>query len=227
MTMLKKSVSAILVGCTVLVSAGASNIGASTIAPSHDMPHTLTIKIGNEPVELQYHVANGVVDKVAVGNEVFTRKGNDVFRNGEKIATITSTTDFASSDIEPYTSWIYGNNKCPSGYSPSDYNQLYGTKWHNVTFEKAIAECAVSTILGVLILMVDFENPTIGQQVLQKIAENILNVFASYSGKNAVYAYERIYAGGMPYTRKNIFEYYGDKNKNNYAGTATCYSSWA
>ena len=221
----KRVVSAALASCIAMTSAGAANIQTTTQAA--DMSNSVTINIDNEPVVLNYHVTNGVVDSVTINDDVIMRKGNDVFCNGEKIATITTEIESFSSAVEPYTSWVYGNSSCPSGYSSSDYNNFYGSKWHNITFDKAIAECTMSIILGSLILMVDFESPTIGQQVLLKIAEKILDTFAMYDGKNCVWAYESIFTGGMPYTRKNIFSFYGDKNRNNYTGIATCYSFWA
>ena len=37
------------------------------------------------------------------------------------------------------------------------------------------------------------------------------------------------YKGGIPYTRKNVFDFYNDaaKGSSSYEGRATCYSSWA
>lgn len=231
MTKLKRFVSALLVSCmmfsALMMNAGAVSNSMTTTEITHDMSNTLTLDINNKPVAIDYHVANGIIDSVTINDDVITRKGNEVFCNGVKIATITTTTDFASSDIEPYTSWIYGKNICPSGYSPSDYNKLYGTKWHNVTFTQAITDCTVTIILGTLIMIVPFENEIAAKSVFQMIATSIVAMFQSYAGKDTVYAYESIYAGGMPYTRKNIFEFYGDKKKNDPAGTTTCYSAWA
>lgn len=187
---------------------------------------SLTMDINNQLVDIKYRVENNNVTYVEVDNNVVTREGNDVFLNGIKIAEITTTTDATSNDVEPRTGIVYGGNTCPAGASPSDYDQLYRTKLHNITFEIEICKLTRDLLLSTLVLIVPFANKVTGREVFDTIAGVIIS-HASAFDDNCVYAVEYMYSGGIPYTYRNEFYFYIDKEKKNYLGTAFCYSAWA
>ena len=187
---------------------------------------SITLNIDSQSTKIKYRLDNNYVTYAEVDGNIFSREGNDILLNGEKIATITTTTISTSSAIEPRSGWIYGDNTCPSGASPSDYDTLFSTKSHNITFEKAIAELSVELILQTLIFVVPFINEYTGKTVFLHIAEIIYGCKELFAD-DCVYATEYIYSGGIAYTRKNVFYFYNDSAKQNYEGSATCYSSWA
>lgn len=209
------------------LAAPASAAVIDKTAQENDL-QTEIISIDGENTKIRCREENGALVYVEVGSDVVERKGNEVFLNGAKIATITTTSNLTSSAIEPRTGWIYGDGTCPMGYSPSDYNKLYDTRSHNITFEEEVGKWTRDILLATLILIVPFVREITGKEVFAIVAGTILDHIADFSDEeNCVYATEYIYSGGMPYTHKNAFYFYSDKAKTKPTGNATCYSSWA
>lgn len=81
-----------------------------------------------------------------------------------------------------------------------------------------------------LITIVPFGSEVAAKSVFQNVASMIAGLAVgsmTFGNSNNVYATEKIYSGGIPYTRKNLFIFYSDKNKTNEIDRTTCYSSWA
>ena len=188
----------------------------------------ISIILEGKPVNISYKVEDNYISCVKIGENVMNREGDEVFLNGTKIATITTTTVVADDDVKPRTGWIYGDNTCPSGSSPSDYNELVETKNHNITLEIEIGKITRDILLGLLVMIVPFATEVVGREVFSGIAGIILGHISAFDD-GCIYATEMKYKGGIPYTRKNVFDFYNDaaKGSSSYEGRATCYSSWA
>lgn len=221
-----KVFSLLLVTAIVLTSSPfAYANGSSDLA---DCTETVTITFEGEPVNISYQLENNYVTYVEIDENIVTREGDEVYLNGLKIATITTTIVVAENDIQPRTGWIYGGSTCPYGLSHSDYDQLVGTKNHNITLEIEVGKITRDILLGILVLIVPFISESVGRVVFGEIAGVILNHVSAFDD-GCIYATEEKYSGGIPYTRKNIFKFYNDasKDSSSYEGTAISYSSWA
>ena len=70
----------------------------------------ISIILEGKPVNISYKVEDNYISCVKIGENVMNREGDEVFLNGTKIATITTTTVVADDDVQPRTGWIYGDN---------------------------------------------------------------------------------------------------------------------
>lgn len=202
-------------------------VNATYVAPpesNHLGLSTSSFQFEGKTYKIAYD-ANGVIDHVQWNENITQRIGNEIYLNDVKIATIE--TEYTTGNIEPRTGWIYGDGSCPEGYTSGDYNKLFDTKSHNITFELAVAECSRDILLATLVLIVPFLNVATGQSVFGVIASTILGHASDFGNDNCVYATEYIYSGGMPYTHKNVFHFYSNSEKTKSMGTSICYSSWA
>lgn len=101
-----------------------------------------------------HYQVNGKISYIEVGSDIIEVRGNEVYLNGELIATITSTVISGDpSVIEPYTGWLY-TDECSFG-TPSDYTRYIKTVEHNITFEEAIEELSGDIILTILVSAVN------------------------------------------------------------------------
>lgn len=188
----------------------------------------VAITLEGQPVNISYQVKDNYITYVKIGENVVTREDNEVFLNGTKIATITTVSVVADDAIQPRTGWVYGGKTCPYGASPSDYNELVETKNHNITLEIEIEKITRDILIGMLVLIVPFKNEVTGREVFSTVAGIILGHISAFDD-GCIYATEKKYKGGIPYTRKNVFNFYNDeaKDSSSYEGMATCYSAWA
>ncbi len=192
---------------------------------------TVTIFLDGEYVTVNYTVEDDHIVYAEIGDDVMSVQGDEIFFNGTKVATITTTETFCAAPqaIEPRTSWLY-TDTCPTGATSSDYSTLFSTKSHNITFEKMVGECSASLILSILVTFFTCKTEAVGKAIFKKIAtaiDNFADEYTSFADSDKVYATEKIYTGGIPYTRKNIFYFYCDSAKTNFIKSTTCYSSWS
>lgn len=190
-----------------------------------------TVSLGNESVVVHYQV-NGKISYIEVGSDIIEVRGNEVYLNGELIATIISGfIGEAPGMIEPRTGWVY-TDSCPFGEA-SDYTRELDPKFHNITFEKAIMELGKEVILSVLIAAVDTfkTDPTgasLGVNVFLAVADDIYNWAHDYPQRTQVYAIEHIYGhkNGMGYIHKNKFIFYSDRDCTDKISEAIAFSWW-
>ena len=191
-----------------------------------------TVSLGNESVVVHYQV-NGKISYIEVGSDIIEVRGNEVYLNGELIATITSTVISGDpSVIEPYTGWLY-TDECSFG-TPSDYTRYIKTVEHNITFEEAIEELSGDIILTILVSAVnsfatDPTGASLGFDILAGVAEDIYNWAHDYPQRTKIYALEDIYGhkNGMGYIHKNEYIYYGDRAYTQEISSKTMFSFWS
>ena len=99
----------------------------------------ITVDYNNESITIRYQADDeNKVTYAEIGTDIMQVEGNQVFLNGELIATITSEVIYEDSDaVEPRTSWIYTDD-CPYG-TFSDYTTKWKTVNRNITFEEVVA----------------------------------------------------------------------------------------
>ena len=95
-----------------------------------------TFDLVDESVTIRYRLnEENRITYAEVGSDVIEVIGNEIYLNGELIATITTEIiDGNSGTIEPRTGWMY-SDECTFG-DPEDYTRELDPKFHNITFKK-------------------------------------------------------------------------------------------
>lgn len=193
-----------------------------------------TFDLVDESVTIRYRLnEENRITYAEVGSDVIEVIGNEIYLNGELIATITTEIiDGNSGTIEPRTGWMY-SDECTFG-DPEDYTRELDPKFHNITFKKAIGELSMEVILSILVTTVQSfaKDPTgasLRPSILLSVAEDVYNWARDYPKRDKIYAMEYIYGhkNGMGYVHKNEFIYYSDRACTDEISRKTMFSGWS
>ncbi|WP_251446169.1 hypothetical protein [Vermiculatibacterium agrestimuris] len=176
---------------------------------------------------MEQHIVDREIDyvKITCGTEIAERIGNEIFLNGEKVATIVELEErnIDAQNIEPRTGWLDVEN-CPYG-TKSEYNKLYSSQYRNLALEKKISELTVEGLSYILMTYCGVAG------VCLRIAQEIISVAvdSKYEEYKTLYLYERIYSHktlGQFYRMVDL-DYYFDKNYTEFACNDYFYRVWA
>lgn len=225
---MKKFIALLLV-MTMVFSMGSPVFALSENGGSIADLQETTIDFDNKSVAVRYRTDDeNRVTYAEIGKNIVEVDGEQVFWNGELVATITREVVYENSEgVEPRTSWIY-TDTCPYG-SFSDYTTKWKTVNTNITFEKILAQTSVEVILATLITLVDFTRVATGRSVFEGAALEIKEGMEEYEAATKLYSKEVIYSHKtVPSAfHQNNFYFYADSAHEDYLSYALAYSSWA
>lgn len=145
-------------------------------------------------INYEYREQNGIITYVKVENDVAERIGNQIYLNGEKIASITSRTinlaestyeAVALNDVQPCTGWVWSETGNSGDYSVPGTAEI-----HDVALEKTIKATTLSAMASIVIIILPIS--AMAKEVAQKILDGVTGAYIAYQASKHIYCLEMV-----------------------------------
>lgn len=184
-----------------------------------------------ETINYQYREENGIITYAKVENDVVERIDNDIYLNGEKIASINSYTvtldenadeTVVLDDVQPYTGWVW-SEKGDSG----DYVVPGTAKLHDIALEKTIKATTLSTMTSIVLVLLPV--PSVAKEVANCIITGITGAYVAYQSSKHIYCLEMVRKHKYNPSFQKMVEctyFYGDDMNDTVPGSNKTLFGW-